>query len=335
MAVSLTKRKSRFTLEWIACSCEELLYRLVIAPLAAFMPAPLAYGLACLRGDWRYRLDTARRRQIISNLEGLFGEELSQAERTRVARDFFRQKSCQAIDGMRLAGKGRALARLVEIRGLEHIEAALTAGKGAVLCDAHYGSIYSCSSLLGTYGFPITAVGNMRPNLIMSLLGRLPFWRLSIAKRTPRHLHRPNIEPRKGQVEAAIRMAEILRANEVICIAIDVPVSHEDRAHAVPVNFLGRQILLLPGSVNIAQHTGSLVLVSVVHRSKDWRHQVLEISPVPLDSDIETTFKRCVAMVEAPIRHNLAFWDGCVNTQSLVELGLLSTEESPELIRSH
>src|SRR5579863_10158661 len=104
-------------------------------------------------------------------------------------------------------------------------------------------------------------------------------------------------------------MAEILRANEVITIAIDVPVSNEDRAHAVPVDFLGRQILLLPGSVSIAQHTGSPVLVSVVHRSQDWRHQVLEITPVPLESDTETTFKRCVAMVEAPIRDNLAFWD--------------------------
>jgi len=106
---------------------ENALYRLIIVPLVAFLPAPLAYGVACRRGDWRYRLDTARRRQILFNLEGLFGDELSQVERTRIARDFFRQKSCQAIDGMRLAGKGRALARLVEIRGLEHVEAALTA----------------------------------------------------------------------------------------------------------------------------------------------------------------------------------------------------------------
>jgi lauroyl/myristoyl acyltransferase len=327
IAASLAQRQSRFTLEWITCRFEELLYRLVIVPLVAFLPAPLAYGLACLRGDWRYRLDGAMRKQIISNLEGVFGDQLSLAERARVARDFFRQKSCQSIDGMRLAGRGRALARLVEIRGLEHLEGALAAGKGAVICDAHFGSIYSCSSLLGAYGFPITAVGNWKSNPIMSLLERLPFLRLNIAKRRPPHLRRPNIEPRRGSVEAAIRMAEILRANEVISIAIDVPVSHEDRAHAVPVNFLGRQVLLLTGSVSIAQHTGSQVLVSVVYRSTDWRHQVLEISPpVSLDGDAETAFQRCVAMVEAPIRQNLAFWDGCLNTQALLDLGLLSAE---------
>ena len=320
MASSLAQQQSRFTREWIICTFEELLYKLVIAPLVAFLPAPLAYGVACLRGDWRFWLDGARRKQIISNLEGVFGDQLSPAERVRVAHDFFRLRSCQFIDRMRLAGKGRALARLVEIRGLEHIEAALAAGKGAIICIGHFGSFYSCCSLIGAYGFPVTDVGNWKPNPIMSLLER----RLSIPRQKPRHLRRPNIEPRKGQVEAAIRMAEILRANEVITIAIDVPVSHEDRAHAVPVDFLGRQVLLLPGSVSIAQHTGSQVLVAVARRSTDWQHQVLEILPVPLDGDIEADFKRCVAMVEAPIRQNLADWDGCLNTQALVDLGLLS-----------
>ena len=326
MAARSPQRQSRFRLGWIACRCEDEFYRLVIVPLVAFLPARLAYGLACLHGELRYRIDRWTRQQIISNLTGVFGDSLSQTERTRIAHDFFRQKSCQAIDGIRLAGKGSALARLVEIRGLEHLEAALAAGKGVVICDAHFGSIYSCASLLGTRGFPITAVGNTWTNPIMSLLKRLPFLRERLENPRPRHLRRPNIEPGKGQVEAAIRMAEILRANEVVCIAIDVPVSPEDQAHAVSVDFLGRQILLLPGCVSIAQHTGSPVLVAVAQRLEDWQHQVLEISPVPLDGDIETTFKRCVAMVEKPIRQNPAHWDGCVNTRALTELGLLPLE---------
>src|SRR5579863_24030 len=225
---------------------------------------------------------------------------------------------------MRLAGKGRALARLVEIRGLEHLEAALAAGKGAVICIAHFGSFANCCSLLGVRGFPITAVGNSRSNSIMSLVARLR-GRSSMAKQRPRHLHRPNIEPQEGAVEAAMRMAEILRANEVIVIAIDVPVSQQDRSHAVPVDFLGRQVLLLPGSVSIAEQTGSSVLVAVAYRSPDWRHQVLEISPpVSLNGNIETAFQQCVALVEAPIRQHLALWDGCLDTQALADLGLLS-----------
>jgi len=326
MASYVAQRQSKFTRAWIACRLEEFLYRLVIVPLVAFLPARLAYGVACLRGDWCYRLDKVKRKQIVSNLTGVFGDQLSQVERDRVTRDFFRMKSCQAIDSMRLAGKGRALARLVEIRGLEHIEAAIAAGKGVVVCIAHFGSFNSCCSLIGAYGFPVTDVGNFNYNPILSLIGRV-LGKSSIEKRTPHHLRRPNIEPRKGQVEAAIRMAEILRANEVITIAVDVPVSLEDLTHAVPVDFLGRQVPLLPGSVSIAKHTDSPVLVVVARRLPDWRHQVMEISPpVSQDGGIEAAFKRCVAMVEAPIRQNIAQWDGCQNTQALIDLGLLSPE---------
>lgn len=314
-------------LEQITCRCEELFYRVVFVPLVAFLPAPLAYGLACRRGDWRFQLDKARRGRILSNLQGVFGEQLSPEERLRVARDFFRRQACQAIDTMRLAGKGRALARLVEIRGQEHLEAALADGKGVVICIAHFGSHGSFPSMLGANGFPITAVDNSKSNFSISLVEQL-LWRLHLAKQKPqpRHLHRPNIEPQVGAVEAAMRMAEVLRANEAIVIAIDVPVAPQDRPHAVAVEYLGRKILLLPGSVSIAQHTGSAVLVAVALRCPNWWQQVLDLSPLSLDGDIETAFQKCVAQVEAPIRQNLALWDGCLDTQALVDLGLLSTD---------
>lgn len=328
MASYVAQRQRKFTPAWIISRLEEYLYRLVIVPLVAFLPARLAYGVACLRGSWCYRLDAFKREQILSNLEGVFGEQLSLAERKRIALDFFRMKSCQAIDGMRLAGNGQALARLVEIHGMEHVKDALASGKGVVVCIAHFGSFNSCCSLLGAYGFPVTDVGNFTYNPIITLVERL-LKRPVIEKRAPHHFRHPNIEPRKGQVEAAIRMSEILRDNEVITIAIDVPVADQDRRHAVPVDFLGRTVLLLPGSVSIAKQTGSPVLVVVALRSPDWIHQVMKISPpVSLEGDIEEVFKRCVAMVEAPIRQNLAQWDGCVNTQALLDFGLLSPETS-------
>jgi KDO2-lipid IV(A) lauroyltransferase len=317
MAPRQPQRQSRFTLESIAVEFEKLLYRFVIAPLAAFLPASLAYGIACVRGDWLYRLDQTKRKQIISNLEAVLSDQLSPEERVRVTQEIFRRKSCNLLDDWRVAGKGNALKRLVEIRGLEHIEAALAAGKGAVICCAHVNS-YSCFSLLGAYGFPVTAVGNWWPNPFIRLLERL--FRRIISK--PHHMRRPNIQPQKGQVEAAIRMAEVLRANEVLTIPIDVPVSQQDRAHAVLVDFLGHQIPLLPGSVSIAKHTGAQVLVLVSRRLPDWRHQVVEISPVPMDGDIAAVFRRCVAMVEAPIRQDPSLWTQWQESR-VVDFGLL------------
>ena len=304
---------------------EELFYRLVIVPLVAFFPAPAAYGLACLRADCRYFADKSERERIIHNLEGVLGDELSPMERTHVARDYFRRRSCEAIDLMRLAGRGRALARLVEIRGLEHIEAALANGKGVVICSAHFGLFNGSFSLLASLGFPVTVVGDWRTtyDTSMSKMQRR-FWHLFQEKRVGRH-RRPNIEPAKERFGTAIQMLEILRSNELIAMAVEAPLLAEDRERAVLVDFLGHQILALPGSVSVAQLTGSQLLVLVVRRLKNWRHQVLEISPpISLDNDVATTFKHCVAMLEEPIHQNLAHWDYWANTKDLIDLGLLS-----------
>src|SRR5260370_27951040 len=141
---------------------EEFLYRVVLVPLVAFLPGRLAYSIARLRGEWRYHLDTSKRAQLMHNLEMVFGDDYNDTERAKLVQEFFRRKSCEAIDVMRLAGSGRAFARLVEIRCLEHVEAALAAGKGAVICSKHFSSFNSAFSLIGVCGLPITVVGGLR-----------------------------------------------------------------------------------------------------------------------------------------------------------------------------
>jgi lauroyl/myristoyl acyltransferase len=308
------------------------LYHLIIVPLVAFLPAPLAYGVACLRGDLRYRWDRRSREEVMRCLEVVLGDQLSPGERARVARDYFRIRSCQPIDVLRLSGKGRLLAKLVEIRGLEHLEAALAGGKGAIIASAHFGSSASPAfSLLAARGLPITPVGR-RPSQFAFLLKRSTierfFYRQLIQKPLVHHLRRPTIEPRVGKLDMAVQAASILRQNEVIAICLDPAVAREeDRARAVQVNFLNGKALLLPGAITIAQLMGTPVLMSFMRRSADWRHQVLEISPpVPLDGDTVTAFERCLAKVEEAIRQNPAHWHGW-NYFDLFWLGLLPAEE--------
>ncbi len=310
---------------------EDFFYRLVVVPLIAFLPARLVYGLARLRGKWRYHLDTAMRERIIQHLQLVFGERYSQAERISLARDFFYRRSCEAIDVMRLSGRGRLLKRLVEIRGSEHVEAALVAGKGAIICSAHFGAFNEAFSLLGAYGFPVTTVGDWRTTYDphMSLPKRF-LWRL-LQENPVAHHRRPNIEPMTDRQGVAMRMVEILCANELITIAVDDPITAENRPRALTVSYLGRQVPLLPGVVQIAQLTGSPVLLLTMRRQADWRHQVLEISPpVSLTGDTLADFQHCIKMLEAPIYQNPVYWDWLVNVQSLTDLGLLSEQQQLE-----
>jgi lauroyl/myristoyl acyltransferase len=306
-------------------NAERLGYWLALAPLAALLPARLAYRAACWWGDWTCWRWAGKRSEIARNLRLVLGDELGPEEADRLARESLRFMSCEAIDVMRLRGRGRSLAKLVEIRGREHLDAALAGGKGAILCSAHFGSHGSAFSLLHASGIPVTSIGRWYWRFAPGLSSaERRFWDLVYARRVLRHRQRPNIEPWPGRVQVALQAAAVLRANEVVTICSDAEPLDADRARAVEVPLLGRQARLLPGVVTLAQLTGAPVLMAFVYRSADYRHQVLEISPpVPVDGETATAFARCVAAIDGAIRKNPAHWFYWLQTDDLVSLGLL------------
>ncbi|HUN36657.1 MAG TPA: lysophospholipid acyltransferase family protein [Trebonia sp.] len=315
-------------------SLEGVAYWAAVAPALARLPAALGYRLACRRGDWEFRTRPHKRADLEGNLRQLLGEEISEHTAKRLARQWFRFASCQAIDAMRLRGRGRALGRLVEIRGREHLEAALAGGKGAILCSAHFGS-YDCAfSLLGASGFPVTIIGRWQHKYTAGMSSaERRFWDLVFARRVRRHRRRPNIEPWAGRVQVAVQAAAVLRANEVVTIAIDAPPLSSDMARTVEAPFLGRQAKLLPGAVTLARLTGAPLLMCFMYRSADYRHQVLEISaPVelPAEDDAATAFARCTAEVSAAIKRSPAQWAYMASRADLADLGLIPPDGSAE-----
>jgi hypothetical protein len=143
------------------------------------------------------------------------------------------------------------------------------------------------------------------------------------------HQHRPNIEPWAGRVAVAAQAAAVLRANEVLTIAIDAPPLEKDLPRTVEVPFLGGRARLLPGAVTLARLTGAPLLTAFMYRTADYRHQVLEISaPVqcPAEEDTATAFARCTAEVSAAIRRSPAHWVYWASKGDLATLGLTSPD---------
>ena len=309
---------------------EGVAYWTAAAPVLARLPAALGYRIACWRGDWLFRCQAGRRTEMARNLRLVLGNELSPAAARQVTRDWFRFASCDVVDVKRLRHGTRPLQRLVEIDGREHLEAALAAGKGAILCGAHFGSYDSGFSVLHASGFPVTTIGRWwfkyEPSLSSA---ERRFWDRVYARPVRRHRQRPNIEPWPGRSEVAALAAAALRANDVVTIAIDAPPLASDRARAVEVPFLDSRAGLLPGAVALAQVTGAPLLMAFQYRAADYRHQVLEISaPVPVEGDTATAFGRCAAEVSAAIRRSPAHWlfwaDRIPPAGDLADLGLIS-----------
>jgi len=306
-------------------SAESVAFCLVVAPLVARLPASLAYRIACWRGDFCFRYRAAKRADVVRNLRGVLGDELGPEEAERLAREFFRMTSCEVIDVIRLRGQAKSLGKLVEIRGREHLDAALAEGAGAILCAAHFGSYRSAFSLLHASGYPLTSIGRRwwKYEADKSSAERW-LWDFVFTRRLRRHRQRAAIEPLPGRIQVAARAAAALRANEVVTISSDAPPVDGDQARAVELPFFGRQARLLPGVVGLAQLTGAPVLMMFIYRSADYRHQVLEISPpVSLEGDTVTAFGRCVAAMDAGVQRSPAEWWYWADTEDLYTLGLL------------
>jgi lauroyl/myristoyl acyltransferase len=310
---------------------EGVAYWAATAPVLARMPAALGYRMACWRGDWLYRQQAPKRAELERNLREVLGGKLSRVAVRQATRDWFRFASCEAVDVMRLRHRARPLRRLVTIRGQEHLEAALAAGKGAILCCAHFGSYDSSFSVLHATGFPVTTIGRWQHKYTAGLSGaERRFWDWVLARRVRQHRQRPNIEPWPGRFQVAALAASALRANEVVTICIDAPPLDGDKARAVGVPFLGREARLVPGVVTLAQLTGAPVLTCFLYRSADYRHQVLEISaPVPVAGDTAAAFARCAAEVSAAIRRSPASWVYWPSPADLSSLGLIPSGREP------
>ena len=307
-------------------AAEGVAYWAAVAPFLARLPAAAGYRAACRRGDWVWRQQPAKCAEITRNLREVLGTGLAEGAEQWLARDWFRHASCEALDLKRLRGSGRPLRRLIELRGREHLDAALAAGRGVIVCSAHYGSFDSWFSLLGAIGYPVTAIGRWQHNYTtgMSAVERR-FWDRVYARPLRRHRKHPNIEPWAGRFQVAVQAAGVLRANEVLTIAIDAPLLDGDQDRAVSVPFLGRRARLLPGAVALARATGAPVLLCFAHRRPDYRHQVLELSaPIPLDGDPDVAFGRCAAVMSEAIASDPAPWRYWASSADLVNLGLVN-----------
>jgi phosphatidylinositol dimannoside acyltransferase len=315
-------------------SAEGAAYWAAVAPALARLPSAVGYRIACWRGDVLFFCESRKRTELARNVQLVLGNEPSPASPQQIVRDWFRLISCSTVDVKRLRRRARPLRRLVEIRGREHLEAALAAGKGAILCSAHFGSHASGLSVLHADGFPVTHIGRWDHNYNYDYRARYNrrvgvsaaerwFWELVYARPLLRYRQRPNIEPWPGRPQVAMQAAAALRANEVVSISIDAPPLDNERPRAGDFPFLGRRAELLPGVVTLAQLTGAPVLMGFLFRAPDYRHQVWEISPpVPLEEETATAFGRCVGEVSAAIRRSPAHWNFW-HTVDLARLGLI------------
>lgn len=222
--------------------------------------AALTAGAALGQLGWWTRL---RRRLVLANLARAL-PDASPRERRRIAARAARNFGRTAIEFLRFRGADRERVRqLVEIGGLPGLEAALAAGKGAVVVTGHLGAWALYVTALGAAGVPAAlVVGVQRNPWVQGLI-------LGIPGGAVQFICRGKSAPRQ--------VLQALHAGKAIVMVAD----HYSSEQRVLVPFLGAPAftLPLPGSL-VARHRVPLFSMAG-HRLDGGRHR-LALRPIEL-----------------------------------------------------
>ena len=153
------------------------------------------------------------------------------------------------------------IERLVSFQGLEHIEAALHEGKGAILPVPHFGNVRLLHYALALKGYPMSVVSSNYsedPEIVRK-------YKLGETSKIPQIGYRGD-NPRW--------IFQALKNNRLVQIASTAEAGNV----GVEVHFMNRDLFLTSGWVRLAYVTGTPVLPTCIVRNDDNRH-IIHIQP--------------------------------------------------------
>jgi Kdo2-lipid IVA lauroyltransferase/acyltransferase len=282
----------------------EVLYRLAVVT-SSWLPFRLAYASARRLGRLEYRV--RRGEEPFLRPELIEGLALDAGEVERLSRRSCELSVCQDLEYcLYTRSRGRGLDRLIEVRGLEHLEAALAGGRGAILHSGHIRSDFTLFAALIARGHTINVVGIHPARCLRAA-------RLGLCKRCSRRL-----EDRLGfrflWMEAdgfgvAARAANALRRNEIVVMEVDTPYVERETAE---VSFFGVPTIFAAGHAVISELTGAPLLDFFVYRDESWVPQIGELGPPFMVVDgIQAAVQESATRLEAHARRYPAqvYWN--------------------------
>lgn len=187
-----------------------------------------------------HRIGTRRRQRAESNLAGAFPHWPESRVRETALRSF---EHFGAVAADFLAGSGRSreeVEALTQLAGIEHLDQALSAGKGALLLTGHYGHWERGAQILSHKGYAVSAVARDADDLGVNKI-------VNDARR------RPGTEI-ISRGDSAVAVLRALRSGRVVAILAD------QNAEDAFLPFLGRIAGVNCGAGVLAARTGTPVL---------------------------------------------------------------------------
>lgn len=273
------------------------LHRLLglIVPL---IPPGLAYPLATRLGDLFYHLDKVTRANIHDNVAHILaGSQKSVGDSEAIVRGVFRNMAKNFYDLFRVHTLSLAeIDRLVKVEGREHVERALSKGKGLIVVAAHFGNVDVVAQVPALWGLPVTGPAeHLKPEALFQYICSL----------------RANRGFRLIPIDGPLfELFRALRRNEVVALAADRTIA----GSGIVVNFFGAPARLPDGHAQLSLRTGAPIIVGVGQRLPDNSVVVHLEPPLELEStgdrdrDARAGVEKVVAILERYIGQQPEQW---------------------------
>ena len=239
------------------------------------------------------------RKRAIGNLSIAFGKEKNEEEIRSLAKEVFYHLALTSLETLYGVANPVAYLANIQVEGKEHLDSALAQGNGVVAVGAHLGPFTALGTRLGSLGFKVNVIINMR---------NFPkFWKKinDVQRRYGEHPF--PAKPRSLSVRTGL---DCLRRNEILYIISD----QQQRRGGVAVPFFGRMAFSPPGAAIFSLKTGAPVLPVFVLRQGPLERKVIIGKPIPMERtlnqkmDIVTLTAKITNAIEETVRQHPGQW---------------------------
>jgi len=292
--------------------------RLVFGWLTTFiagLPLGAGYWIADLLAEVHFRFFPSRRHAALANLAVILPRS-SRRERLRLVRRMMASYNRMMFEFFRLPHMEReALLRSVEVEGREHLEQAVSRGRGVIITCCHVGNWELAAVVLAHWGYTLHAVAGVQ----------LTRWLTPAVRETKIELAIHTVAPEDG----FRKLWRALEHNDLVALMVDGDVYN----HGVPVEFFGREMRFPAGPGVLAQRTGALVLPGVCERVAKGRFRI-QMEPALDPAAYPTTAALNAAVAAITERHIRAHLDQWCIFRPMWEHAVLPETEPVGVVRS-
>jgi len=176
------------------------------------------------------------------------------------------------------------MAATVVCRGLEHLDASLAGGKGAMLMFAHFGANQMIMPAIGYRGYTMCQL-SAPPATWLKVLPDRKFSAIERKGFEIRWRHEQSLPVRHINVFGSLKEAfSCIRRNEILGVAVD----GGGGKTRVEVPFLGRRALFSTGALEIALRTGCPVHPTFIVRGPTGRHTLIVEQTLAIENRADT-----------------------------------------------